>query len=450
MPFGTQTPPEVPSVTIRVGATTPGTLPAQPTPTNVPPELADFARTVSNLRQDQQDSPAPREYAKFVSYEYHEDFLVPSDASSFVLADDALDDTDRSLLTCGARVDVLIGGNPQSVSYINKIRARSDRSTGTVLTLECYDWLNRTVKSHVDPQTRFRPSMTLLDLLTAVFEPFGMQVLATDNIANRNAITGRIYGNKTTANNAPLKSYTLHQIKPYPQEGAFAFASRVSQRFGLWLWPAVDGQTVIVGKPDFDQEARYQVKLSRDNTRTDNNVLSADVELSNEDQPSIILASGFGDGGEFAKSKLRSGILNPIVAQPFDSLAAIENAYPNVHFVAPDVSAIASGLATMPLTDATAIPLYLYDPESHTQAELDAFVLRELSLRMRKSLVARYTFEGHALNGQPVAVDTIVDVQDDKSRLNLPMWIQGRRFVKDRSGGTRTTIECIRPGSLVF
>lgn len=390
------------------------------------------------------------EFTKFLSYEYAEDFLTPSDASSFTLSMDSLTERDMRALMCGTKVEVTIDDQPQSVSYISKVRIHADRSSGTIVTVECYDWLNRAVKSHVDPNVRFRPSMTLLDLLTAVFEPFGMTVAATDNVANRNAITGRIYGSRIGKKGKPLKSYVLHQIKPYPQEGAFAFASRVAQRFGLWIWPATDGHTVIVGKPDFDQESRYTLSHKTDASDVHNNVLESDVEFSDEEQPSLIVASGFGSGGEFAKSKLKSGIINPIIGTPIEQIDAFKKSYPSVHFVTPPVSAIASGILTIPIPNPNAVPLFLYDPESHTQEQLDAFVLRELSLRMRKSLTARYTIEGHKLNGQPIAVDTIVDVDDDRSRLHIPMWVLGRRFSKSRNGGTTTTIECIRPGTLLF
>lgn len=394
--------------------------------------------------------PGGVEFDKFLSYEYAEDFLTPSDASSFTLSLDSLTDRDRSALVCGSRVEVSIDGQPQSVSYISKVRTRTDPHGGAIATIECYDWLNRAVKGHVDPNVRFRPSMTLFDLLTTVFEPFGMTVLATDNVANRNAITGRIYGGKVTKKGKPLKSYVLHQIKPYPQEGAFAFACRVSQRFGLWIWPAVDGETVIVGKPDFDQPSRYTLRHKLDASAAQNNVLESEVEFADEEQPSLILGMGFGGGGEFSKTKLKSGIINPIIVTPEEDLAALEQAYPSVHWITPPPAAIISGIATFPIPNPNAVPLYLYDPESHTQEELDKFVLRELSLRMRKSLVCRYTIEGHKLNGQPIAVDTIVDVDDDRSRLHTQMWVLGRRFSKSRTGGTTTVMELIRPGTLVF
>lgn len=446
-------PPALSSVKIKVGATTSGPAPTAVMPANILPSLQAFATALGLAADAQAKNPGPIEFAKFLSYEYDENFLTPSDASSFTIAADDLTDLQRTAIVgqsgCGSRVEVSIDDKVQTISYVSKVRFRSSRNGGTVITLECLDWLNRAVKGHVDPGIRFKASMTLFDLLTAVFAPFGMDVLSTDNVANRNVITGRVYGTPVSKKGKPLKSYILHEIKPYPHEGAFAFAARVSQRFGLWLWPSADGHTIVVGKPDFDQEPRYRLQHKLDASGRSNNVLESDVEKSDEEQPNILFASGFGGGGEFAKSRLRAAVLNPLVQPPFNSLAQIAQAYPNVPFIPAPAPAIASGLATFPMVSANTVPLYLYDPESHTQDQLNAFLLRELSLRMRKSLVAKYTFEGHTLNDQPVCVDTIVDIDDDRSNLHIPMWVLGRRFSKTQQG-TKTTIECIRPGTLVF
>ncbi len=384
-------------------------------------------------------------FKTFIEYDYAEDFLTPSDAGSFTLAQDQLSDAEIAALVPRAAVVVSISGQVQSRGIVSKIRTKAGRTGGTLTIVEFKDWMSPAVDSHVDPETRFTSSMTLLDLLTAVFTPFGMQVLATDNVANRNAQTGGTYGPKSSKKTgAPLKSFILHQEKPFDKEGAFAFAARVSQRFGLWLWPAVDGKTIIVGKPDFDQDPRYQLVHKRTSGSTKNNILESDVMNDGENQPSCIVARGFGGGAEFAKGTLWSGIVNPVVDA---DISAILDKYKQVHFQTVPLPAA----LTVPLKEPNTRPLFLKDADSHTQAQLDAFTLRELSLLMRKSLVANYTIEGHRLGGRPIAVDTMIDVDDDRSNLHQNMWVLGRRFSKTaHDKGTTTTLELIRPGSLVF
>ena len=386
------------------------------------------------------------EFRNFIAYDYHEDWLTPCDAWSFSLPLAALTDAEKAALVERARLTFSINDNVQTAGRIDKIRIRANRSVGQIVTVEGRNWLAASVDGHVDPQVRFLPTMTLQDLLTAVFKPFGVTVLSTENDANRNAITGGIYGTPTTKKGKLLKGYQLHLEKPYPNEGAFGFASRVAQRFGLWLRPGVEEGTIVVARPDFDQAPRYQLlQLTSAGETSASNVEDSDIEFNSEDQPSVLVGLGVGGGGEFAKSQLKAAVANPLVAA---DLSSFVDAYPTVKFLTvPDV---ASGILSDPIIEEHPRALFLYDSQAHTLAQLQAFLLRELALRLRKSLSAHYTIIGHRLGGLPVAVDTMISVNDDISNLHLPLWVFGRRFSKSPGEGTRSVLELVRPGSLPF
>jgi prophage tail gpP-like protein len=392
------------------------------------------------------------DFDHFLSYEYAEDFLTPSDSWSFTIDQDELSQSDVNALVPGSRVEVSIDGNPQSVGYLRKVRTKGNKSGGTIITAEGRDWLSPVVDAHIDPNTHFTASMTLEQLMTTVFGPFGVGVqFTTDDTANLNSITGRVYGTPTGKRGTPLKSFVLHALKPYAQEGAFAFASRVAQRFGVWIWPMADGKTVMVGTPNFDAPARYAIHRKTDATRDQNNVLDGEVIASDEEQPSIIFASGWGGGGEFAHSTLRGAIVNPLVQVPPQTLSALLAPYKGLVPIVPSLGAQQSAQQPYGLiANVAARALYLYDSEAHTQAELNAFLRREMALRMRKALSARYTVMGHKINGQPLAVNTTIDVDDDRGNLHKPMWILGRHFSKSAAQGTLTALDLIQPNSLVF
>jgi prophage tail gpP-like protein len=391
-------------------------------------------------------SSEPVEFNRFLGYEYDEEYLTPCDGWSFSLSADEVTDTDRKALRPAARVEFVIDDNVQSIGYIDDIQVHGSRQSGSIITIKGRDWMSPMVDGHVDPQLQFTEGMDLEQLLTAVLKPFGVTAFDISNEANRAKITGSIYGTPTTKKGKTLKSYKLHLLKPYQREGAFAFASRVSQRQGLWLRPASDGKTIIVAAPDFDQPARYAIRLKTDGTQN-NNVTDWDVNVSRADQAAIIFASGSGGGGEFANATLRGAIINPLVALADPNVVAgLLAAYPGLVGATPPVPAILSGIASL-MFDPFARPLYLYDRESHDAAELRTYLQRELSLIMRKSLTLKYTIEGHRLGGQPIAVDTMIDVDDDISGIHSPQWVLGRHFSKTHDG-TKTTIECIRPGSL--
>lgn len=395
-------------------------------------------------------SQSPVEYNRFLSYELYEDYLTPAQAWNFSVAADELSDSDRNALLPGSRVEISISGQIQITGIIDDVRSTGSRDKGSTWKIEGRDWMASAVDSHVDPTTRIKPTDTFEQAVEKIFAPFGVGSIAEDNIANRNAITGAIYGTPTTKKGKTSKKAIAHECKPYQAEGAYAFASRITQRAGLWIRPAADGSTVIVAAPDFDQPSRYAIRLKTDGSQS-NNVTDWEVTKSRQDQPSIIFASGFGGGGEFPKSTLRGAIINPLIAlaNP-DIVAQLLSAYPGLVGATPPAPAIVSAIASIML-DPSARPLYLYDSESKTIDELRAYLRRELALRMRKSLVAQYTIEGHVLAGQPIAVDTMMDVDDDISGVHGPMWVMSRRLTKAAGEqGTKTQVHLIRPGCLLF
>lgn len=389
---------------------------------------------------------SPVEFTRFLGYEYTEDFLSPSDQGSFEIAERELSDTDAAALQPGSVVQVLVGGNVSSVGILDDTESNLDRTAGTVVRVTTRDQMSLAVDSQVDPQISFPSSSTLADIILAVYRPLGFTDFQIDNVANRNVITGRVYGTPTSKKGKPLKSYVLHEEKPYPNEGAYAFTSRVAQRFGLMIRPGATAGQLIVAPPDYDQEPRYGLCHAYGAASANNNVERGTFRKSRQEQPSIIYADGFGAGGEFAKSQLRAGIVNPVVDA---DNSAIIDAYPNVKLAS--VPAITA--AFPPLIEAKARPAFVYDRESHTLDQLNNFLLRELSFRMRKALTARYEFMGHLLNGQVPCVDSIVNLVDQRPTVKWAgnLWVMGRKFIKKPgSPGTQTQLELLLPGSIVL
>ena len=400
-------------------------------------------------------------FQNFLAYELNEHYLIPTTAFWFDLDENELSSGEKSVLVPGMGVAVTINGQLQTVGYIDEIVVQGSRQGGTIWHIECRDWISCIVDSHVDPKTQFSTTQTLQQLITQAINTFGSFPgananapptegggtvpiqLITSSAANNNVITGATRGTKTNKNGTILKSVLSHQVKPYQHEGVWAFLSRLSQRFGLWMRPTSDGTSIIVSTPDFTQDPSYTLQRTLSNT-TNNNVLEGGIKQSRLNQPSMILASGFGGGGVFSNSQLRAAIVNPCI---YTNVALTLVNYPNVTVVPTPVLAPARFNQTI---DINPRPLYLYDPESHTQAELESFLIREMSLRMRESLVGTYTIEGHTIGNAVVGIDTIIQVQDDLSAWSGPLWIQDKTFSKKHGSGTTTRITLIRPGTLAF
>ena len=394
----------------------------------------------------------------WLSYSFNEHFLTPSDAWSFEVSGSTLTDEQKGGLVPGALVQLLINGNIQSTGYIDSIERKASRTGGTLWTISGRDRFGQIVDACADPTIQFDPLSTLDQAMLTIFGPFGYTAsqILVDNDDNRALQTGQISGTKTSAKGKPLKSYALHQYRPYPREGLFEFAARICQRRGLWIWPSSDGTKVIVGRPNFDQSSFYRLVRQAGGQ---NDILDGSVKYDLSNQPCIIVADGFSGGADFAHAKMMVIGINPAVrgvADKVDTPLTSTAAYRAV------LARFPQAVTLPPLHPATSYPqmiapsfrtIYLHDDEAKTQAELNSFVYREMALRLRSSLHVTYTVEGHGMLAQdgsftPWAVDTMVDVQDDVGGVYEPLYVLSRTFHKSRSGGTKTDLELIRRYSL--
>lgn len=392
-------------------------------------------------------------YPHTLGYELMSHYLVPCSGFWYDLDEDELSQADKTALTPGAAVRVSVNDLPQVCGYLDTVDVRSSRSGGTIWHMECREWNSPILDAHADPEMQFSETQTLEQLISTALSSFtafggGAISLVTDASANRNIITGSLRGTKTNKNGTLVKSALAHRVKPYQHEGVWTFLERVCQRFGLWLRASADGSTIIASQPDFTQDPSYGLVHVLSAT-TNNNVIDGGIKLSRMNQPTAILASGFGAGGVFANSKLRAAVLNPVMSVS-SALVSLIKSYPGISIIeTPDLGAapVAVGIG---FADNNARPLYLYDSESHNLAELTSFLRRELSLKMREGLRGSYSIEGHRLGGQPVAIDTVIQVDDDRSNYSGPLWVQDRTFSKRAGEGTKTKMTLIRLGTLSF
>ncbi len=314
--------------------------------------------------------------------------------------------------------------------------------------------------ANADPKRfRFSAQSTLEDILVDVLADYGWTSdhILISNEANRNAITGSLEGIKTTKAGKPLKSFLAHQLNPYPQEGVFAFLARLSHRFGLWIWLSSDGDDIIVSRPDFEQDAGWPIihKLT-DTSR--NNVIHSEVGVNASNQPSVIIATGFGGGGEYTRSGMKVAMVNELTG--LDELGITRQEVVDELARHPDAlllnqrpklgGLLVNGGVIANMSRAQFRALYLHDDESKTTEQLSNFVRREMALRQRSGVNAHYTFEGHTINGAPWCVDTMVKVDDDVSNMHTTMYVLSRTFEKSRQAGTRTSVELIMPYTLEF
>ncbi len=403
------------------------------------------------------------------SYECSSNFFAATDGWSFTVGNENIQKV-REAASVGDRIQIKVNGLVQCTGFIDSAHPRAEVGSGSVWTFEGRDLLAPAVDGCIDPRTQIKPSMTLQDVLEASLSPFfpGSIKFTEDNLANLNVMTGQTKGekySKTTVTKRgkvrggkALKAYTVDMLKPHMSEGAFAFAQRIANRFGLWIWLAADGASIVVGHPRIEPgQDNLPFRLSRiAGDPSQNNIISGGCDVDMTDQPSCIIADAASGGGTFGRSKTVARIANPLTAydedgflrkEVSDLFAKYANATEIIHEAYPKLrNVVDTGVAR---------PLWLHDEESHNEEQLEGYIRRELSLRLRKAVVGRYRVMGHGqrINGKfvPWAIDSQVYVQDEQSGIYEKMWIQSRKFHRGAgTSGTFTDLEVIRLSSLEF
>jgi len=436
-----------------------------------------------------------QELTVWKAYSVNSHYLTPTDAFHLIIGDELLTDDLLDLLIPGRKCQLLIDGAPQCAGYIAVVDTTGDRLTGNVVVINGFDAFSPLVRSEIDPRRRYPEKLTLEHLLRDVLAPFGFTKFEIDNGENRSIAANRALRTpKTSAKPGrrarkpapkPLKQLPLQKTRPHHGESVFQFLGRIMQREGLWLRPNVNGDGVIVSTPDFDQPPAAEIRRQRGGAR--NNILRGGIVRDSTDQPSHLIATGRVPAREVQHQKMMTiidnpltGILNIVGGAPA-RLAAATNpetvksraeasraqfeetrrqnplfsdamvqSHQELYKWTTRIPAQPIDLVN-PFASLVATPKYVRDDDSHTIEQLQKFAQRQMSLHLRHAVVGTYVIDGHRFdNGVIPTIDMVINVIDDRSRWNGPMWICGRTFTKSRAEGTRTEIELLPLGVLTF
>jgi prophage tail gpP-like protein len=390
---------------------------------------------------------------RWKEYQVNSDFLTPADGWSFRVAAGDLASDERAVLQPGAQVQLSVNGYTQLEGTIDLVETSTSRSGGTEINIQGRDLLAECVDSCADPKIRLKPNDSLYTAVSKIFEPFGINPsdYLIDEQTDRDLRTGTNYTKGGRREKKPTKRARkivpdVGYQRPHPHEGAFAFASRLAQRFGFWIWMAASGKIVIIGKPNFDQEPLHEFRSKLSDT-TQNNILESSLRLELSEQPSVIYAEGSGGGGEFGKAKHRAFMTNPALDVADDpAISTLLTRFPGA-------TELAFPAFQHPRLKArTSRPMYLHDEESKTFEQLEKFIQREMATRVRRAYTYHCKVVGHynRETGGIYCVNTVANVIDDNVGAHERLWIKSRTFRKSRTGGSETELELIRLNSLEF
>ncbi|MFA5186337.1 MAG: hypothetical protein WC551_07680 [Patescibacteria group bacterium] len=394
-----------------------------------------------------------KKIARWENYSFNNHFLIPADGFSFSIGGDSLTPDLIKMLKPGLAVKLTIDGNVQASGFIDRIVPRTNRSGGGTITVEGRDKFGSVLDSQIDPRKKWKDT-TLEKFIIDTLGPFGFTTFFVDNEANTNVAAGKAV--KRNKKPKKLSEYKSSYAKPQNNECVFSFVSRITQHLGLWIWPTVDGDGVVVGVPDFAQKARYRIVM-RMRGGSQNTALEGGVTRDYTGQPSFIVGRGRIPGKTFERTKTSVTLTSNLAASGTQTpaLKAVGES-PFIDHLGYQIEKETVVVPAKPVewanefASTVARPIFLTDDHSKDIEELKKFVQREMSLRTRHAVTGHYIVAGHTQNDVPWTIDSICDVSDEVSDWERPMWILSRTFRKDRSSGTTTELELLPLDSLVF
>lgn len=355
-----------------------------------------------------------RQFDLWTSLELSDDFLTPCQTVKLeVAADETRFDLVREVHH-GDGFVVLVNDSPQCSGFIDRVALSYDGHGGTKVQVSGADGLSRMVRGNVDPRMQVSESMTVLDLVDTVCrKQFGYDYKISDSFDEGRSIC---VGKTTKGKTKRRKKLTdkLDNIRPHDNEGAFAYLMRILHRVGLHMWFQPDGRGVVISGPEYEQSHSYELVNYLDGSIL-NNIISAECAVDVTGVPSHVWVRGK-DGKPGPKSKM-------------------------IGFY--DNSANTAG---------NFVPFYVKDDESSSKDHCDSVAAYVVGRAMKDFLTYSCTTRGFSnqQTGAIYNVDTIVDLNDERSGISGSMWVESRTFRKDRASGTTTHLKLLPANALIL
>jgi prophage tail gpP-like protein len=321
-------------------------------------------------------------------------------------------------LLCDASADVNLGVE-ESTSLLEVLRATCD-PFGIEVTAESF--ASRALltgeRAGGDPNTLVRRAARA----AGIAERNGTRALVTGSGPPQTAHAGHLadararararLGHAAGLDGRDIEAISVSDAKPNAGETCWEFIDRQCRRFGAMPWIAADGK-LIVSSPHYDQEPLYSLTryLGRDSRNT---IVAGGGDESLAAQSSSATVYGRGPGRDTERTRFRG------FAERNTSL--------------------------MPLYR----PLVVHDPSITSQDEATRRAKRELAQQNVSAFALEYEVHGHGQGPYLWAVDTIAEVVDEQQGVEGLYWIASRTFRGNRDIGRTTKLRLLPVGAVTL
>jgi len=336
-------------------------------------------------------------------------------------------------------VELLLGSAQQLLGRVDVTVNHGDG----VLDIQGRDYIADMVECNVDPTFAINKDEELSSAITGAAKTVGIKAVMSDSDAPvRNVRTGVAVGSPASKT---FKTLRLSDYKPKPGQGIYDFLNKICSAHGCTMQPATTRNAVMLTAPHYDQKPAYTIRRSKSQS-AGNIVQRATATRGYGSFPTFTLFVGKGvvDGGSTGDIRTAVPIADYIKGRA--EIQAIVNERAVAGRILPKDGRNADGQLYR--------LLYCKDEGAKNQEQIDRRAYRAIGERMKDSLVYDVTVNGHTdpVTGAIWAVDTICQVEDERTGVSEPLWIKKRVLSQSsKQGGGRTTmLQMIRPYSILL
>ena len=404
----------------------------------------------------------------WTSYSFESDFFSPVDNFSFELSDDRVDQL-RNKINIGDPVELIVFNQVQCKGMVEKVDYDYSVNGGTTLRLSGRDMLGAICDGTISPTVKITDTNTFEDALIKAFESAGWD---KDHIAFVNFNDAANFKPDTFQKGSGRKkgSKIGHQFRPRKNEGFMEYALRICKRSGWNIKLTPNGEYIHIGMPNYDTTDVDGIFYHKISDPTRNNIIAASVSMDWRKQPSYLIGEATAAGGVYRKGINKVFVPNGLLLDQEDIiLYGYNNDYKDKGVKWIDTNDQLTGNLPKLITDLFPgkitvgspeaqqrfRPVYVYDDESKSMAELQYVMMKKMSDFQNSFFSLNIITNGHSFKDESGVhyvdmVDSMCRVVDETYGFDNHFWIQKRRFTKSRNGGTRTELTLKIPYIYIF
>lgn len=334
----------------------------------------------------------------------------------------------RELLRKGEIVTIFVNGVNQGGYIIQTVDILVSPQQGVVFTVVCHSPIITPYQGNANPAIQFPTTndAPIVDFLLSVLAEYGLDTATLESKDNVGALTGRAIPG-TGAAALQLQALKHGEAKVQDGEKAYELCARILTRLGLCLRFTLDNRSIMVSRPDYEQQPAYALVQSADESAPGDRLMGDFTVHETND-------------GQFSECRVRG--------QSNDKPGATTTARPDATVQAADV---VHKLAAYRATGATFKPLILTDKSCTSYERALSVAKLALGGRAKDAWVLTGEVDGLvSQTGRVWTVNTIATTRIDVLDFNEPLWVLERALTQDPNGGQKTALKLIPPGALIL